>query len=151
MNKVVNADRRRRDIARIHILAKELRLTEDERRDVIFAIAQKRSCSDLDFTGLARVRAHLEQRAAAATGKRVPPSPGRPRNMYDRDRGPMLRKIEAMLLDAGRPWNYAHAMAQRMFHVDRIDFLTAYQLHALVSALAQDQKRRARAAATAPE
>ncbi|MCC7082189.1 MAG: regulatory protein GemA [Burkholderiales bacterium] len=150
MSKVVDADRRRRDIARIHILAKTLGLSEDERRDVMFAIAQKRSCSDLDFTGLARVRAHLEQRAVA-TGKMEPRRPGRPRSMHDRDRGPMLRKIEALLLDADRPWNYAHAMAKRMFHVDRVDFLTSYQLHGLVIALVQDQKRRQRAAAATPE
>lgn len=150
MSKVVESDRRRRDIARIHILSKLLGLSEDERRDVIFAIAQKRSCSDLDFTGLARVRAHLEQRALAR-GKIEPRRPGRPRNMHDRDRGPMLRKVEALLLDAKRPWNYAHAMAKRMFHVDRVDFLSAYQLHALVVALVQDQKRRARGAAVTTE
>ncbi len=146
MRMTMDQDRRRRDIARIHILAKTLGLSDDERRDVMFVIARARSCADLDFTGLARVRAHFEQRARDL-GKLAPHRPGRPRRMHDADRGPMLRKVEALLLDADRPWNYAHAMAKRMFHVERIEFCTPYQLHGLIGALMQDQKRRASRAA----
>jgi phage gp16-like protein len=142
---MTDPDRRRRDIARIHILAKRLGLTEDERRDVIFAIAQKRSCTELDYTSLARVRAHFEQRVRTVANA---PRPGRPRNMADQDRGPMLRKIEAILLESDRSWNYAHGIAKRMFHVDRVEFLTAHQLHGVVGVLVQDQQRRARAAGT---
>lgn len=56
----------------------------------------------------------------------------------------MGRKVAAMLSQASRTWDYAHGTAKRMFSVDRVEWLNATQLHALTSALAIDQKRRAR-------
>jgi phage gp16-like protein len=66
-------------------------------------------------------------------------SRGRPHNA---SRSPQIRKIEAMLAAAGRTWAYADAIAQRMFHVDRVTFCSAEQQGKLIAALSYDQKRR---------
>jgi len=55
----------------------------------------------------------------------------------------MLGKVEALLADAQRPWDYAHSMARHMFGVDRLEFLRGGQLHRLVAALQIDANRRA--------
>lgn len=71
MKAVADTDRRRRDLARIHIVSKALGLSEDERRDVVFALTRRHSCADLDFTGLQAVRDHLERRAVSQ-GVKIP-------------------------------------------------------------------------------
>lgn len=60
------------------------------------------------------------------------------------DRQGMLRKIDALLLDA-RPQRdraYADALARRMCKVDRLEFCTPEQLRKIVAALSIDQKRK---------
>jgi phage gp16-like protein len=54
----------------------------------------------------------------------------------------MLSKIEALLADAKRPWNYAEKMCDHMFQVKRVEWLTDEQLTKLMQALAIDAKRR---------
>ncbi len=56
----------------------------------------------------------------------------------------MMSKIEAFILEAGRPWEYVHSMAKRMYGVDRIEWCTPDQLHAIIAALAYDAKRHNR-------
>lgn len=86
-------DRRRRDLARIHIVSKALGFSDDERRDVIFSLTRQRSCADLDFTGLQTVREHLERRAVSQ-GIKVP---GRERSA-DRQ----TRMIRGLWLELGK-------------------------------------------------
>ncbi len=47
----------------------------------------------------------------------------------------MMRKIEALLLDNGWTWNYAHGTAKKMFKVDRVEWLSDGNMHKLVAAL----------------
>ncbi|NTZ40680.1 regulatory protein GemA [Enterobacter sp. JMULE2] len=56
----------------------------------------------------------------------------------------ILKKVEALLADAGRPWDYATGMAKRMFQRERLDWLTTEELKKLMQALAVDAKRRAK-------
>ena len=70
--------------------------------------------------------------------------PGRPKNMNDMDKGRLLKKIEALLAEAGRPWNYAHGMARRMFTIERVQWCEPFQLHKIVAALMYDAKRHGR-------
>src|SRR3712207_2796352 len=99
----VDVDTRKRELAQIHIAKKELGLDDETYRDMLWSIGRVRSSGDLDFTGRKKVLAHLKSR-----GFKVRPSTkhlvDRPRNMDDVDRGPSLRKIEALLTDTGRPW-----------------------------------------------
>ncbi len=139
---VADPDRRRRDLAKIHLAKKQLGLDDDTYRDMLWAVARVRSSADLDFTGLQRVLDHLQRRGFKAVAGRKP-HPGRPANINSEDRGPLLRKVEALLTDAGREWSYADAMAKRMFHVERCQFCEPGQLRKLIAALSYDRKRRA--------
>ena len=58
----------------------------------------------------------------------------------------MLKKIEAYLAEAGRPWSYAHAMAKRMSakKVERIQWCTPADLHKIIAALEYDARRHGR-------
>ena len=47
----------------------------------------------------------------------------------------MMDKVEALLADGGYHWNYAHAMAWRMFGREKVEYLDNDQLHKLVAAL----------------
>lgn len=138
---ITDPDRRRRDMAYIHLAKKQLGMDDGTYRDMLWAVARVRSAADLDFTGLQRVRAHLERCGfKPAPAKR--PRPGRPSNIDSADRGPLLRKVEALLADAGREWAYADGIAKRMFHVERTQFCVPEQLRKLIAALTYDQTRR---------
>ncbi|MFV5906035.1 gp16 family protein [Klebsiella oxytoca] len=66
------------------------------------------------------------------------------RPQVPKSREHILAKIEAMLADAGRPWNYAEGMAKKMFKRDAVQFLTYDELDKLMIALIIDQRRRER-------
>ena len=59
----------------------------------------------------------------------------------------LLKKIEAYMAEAKRPWNYAHGMAKKMFKVDRLEFCDATQLRSIVAALEYDARRHGRSIA----
>lgn len=124
------------------MLAADLHLDDDTYRDMLFSVARVRSAKDLDAGGRAAVLDHLQVLVDKAKHRRE--FPGRPHNIESEDRGPMLKKIEALLTDAGRPWAYAVGMARRMFHVDKLEFCSPDQLHKLVAAFEYDRRRRAR-------
>lgn len=131
---------RNRDLAMIHLAAKQLGMDNGAYRDMLWAVARVRSAKDLDFAGRQRVKDHLKACGfkPAASRKRKP-YPGRPANT---DREPQLRKIEALLADAGRPWRYADEMARRMFGKDRVQLCNPGEWQGLIAALVVDQKRR---------
>jgi phage gp16-like protein len=58
-----------------------------------------------------------------------------------RDRGPLIRKIKAMLDARNRPIEYADGMATRMFGTAKIEWCTPDQLRRIVAALVYDQRR----------
>lgn len=134
---------RNRELAQIHIAKKQLALDDDTYRDMLWTVARVRSAGDLDFTGRKQVLEHMKARGFK-TGKPKRPHPGRPANMDHPDRGPSLRKIGALLADAGRAWAYADGMARKMFHVEKISWCTVDQLHSIIAALVIDQKRRSK-------
>lgn len=134
-------DRRRRDLAMIHIARKELGLDEDTYRAMLWSVARAKSAADLDYQGRRTVLDHLRARGFKGAGGRGR-HPGRPKNMGNEDTGGQLAKVEALLADSGRPWGYANAMAKRMFNVERVQWLKADQLRGLIAALVIDRKRR---------
>lgn len=66
---------------------------------------------------------------------------GRKPNVANR-RQAVLGKIEALLADAGRPWQYAESVSQRMFQQKIIEWLDDEQLTKLLQALIIDARRR---------
>lgn len=135
-------DTRRRELAKIHIAAKQLGMDDDTYRDMLWAIARVRSAKDLDEAARRRVLDHLK--AVGFKPKSGSPRPGRPHNLGSEERGPQLAKIEAMLTSAGRAWAYADGMAKKMFKVDRTAFCNPEQLRKIIAALVYDAQRHGR-------
>lgn len=129
-----DASRRRAELARIHLLAKQLGLEDDVYREVLRRVAGVASAADLDAAGRRAVIAHFHGKLGGKPVHRA----GAPRTIDDR---PMLRKIEALLADAERPWRYAEAIAQRICHVDRLEFCSDADLRAVIAALVTDARR----------
>jgi hypothetical protein len=126
---------RNRELARIHLLAKQLGLTREQYEAVLWA--QQAGCdsaADLDEHGRRKVIEQLEARLAA--GRTVEGTP--PRNM---DR-PLMRKIRAQLAEGGKPWAYAAGTAKKLCGKSNLDWCSDDELSRVVAALAISAKRR---------
>ena len=134
------AQLRNNALAQIHIARAQLGMDDDTYRAMLFAQARVRSAKDLDHAGRAKVLAHL-QACGASLGRPAPSYPGKPKRPPG-DREALMRKIEAHLTEASRPWAYAHGMARHMFQVDLLEFCDGNQLGRIVAGLQYDQKRR---------
>lgn len=141
-------DTRRRELAKIHLAAKALGLDAADKdpnsdyRSMLWAVARVRSAADLDEAGRRRVLDHLK--ACGFQTARGRAHPGKPHNLASGERGPQLKKIEALLAEAARPWAYADGMAKRMYHVERVAFCNPAQLQGIIAALVKDAQRHNR-------
>ena len=139
------ADRRRAELAKIHIGAKQLCDDKEAYRDMLEAVAGKRSAAELDGAGRRKVLAHMR-----ACGARFGSSPER-RKRAAPEIAPLLRKIDALLIDAGSlPRSYAENILRRMTkhsHRTPLEWARPDQLHDVVAALEYDKRRRAGRAA----
>ncbi|BBO75197.1 GemA protein [Desulfosarcina widdelii] len=141
MNAQARKERRRRELALIHIAAKQLNIKENVYRGLVL-YASKDDCdsaADLDAAGrqaLIRIFKKMGFRpvhkSAMASGMHKPPS---------WERGPQLSKIGAILADLCYPWRYADAIAKRMYGVDFVRFCYPYQLQGVIAALLARQKK----------
>lgn len=140
------ADRRRKELAAIHVLAsKQLRLDQDTYRALLERVTGKRSAADLNARERTAVLEEMRRLIGGGVQRMrnaVPPV-DEPQNVRNELRA-MVSKVGAILGEADRSWAYAHGLANRMFKVQRVEWLTAGQLHRLIAALAIDQKRRRR-------
>lgn len=144
-------DPRRQRLVRIHMGKKALGLAEPEYRAFLL-----RHSADADgiggFDSAANMTEAQHQQvlaAMAAAGFRAERVAGNKRRRWpgepkDCDSRPLLGKVRALLADGKKPWSYAHAMADRMAGVKRVEWLRDDQLHKLVAALEVDARRRAR-------
>ncbi|MDE0125354.1 MAG: regulatory protein GemA [Bryobacterales bacterium] len=146
-----SAKRRRSELAKIHIGAKQLFGDDREAyEDMLEEVTGKRSSAGLDQAGRRAVIEHLKScgakyRPARKSGlKRNPPEP-------PPETARQIRKIRAMLADDGLPDSYAEAILQRMCsHSHRVplQWATGKQLGNVIAALNYRKKRiRKRAAA----
>lgn len=143
-------DLRRRLLAQLHIAKKQLALDEETWRAMLWTVARVKSSAELDPAGLQRVRDHLVARGARLG------YPKRPRVAADRQR--QIAKIEALLADAGRPWDYALSVLRAVTRdldapIERLEFAPSWVLQRVIAALAIDanRKKAARAALRDPE
>lgn len=148
--------RRRKQLAAIHVIAqKQLRLDDATYRELLARVSAqhgepRRSAADMDAHQRAEVLNEL--RRLTGDGARqmrtaTPPPDGAPAQVRE-ELAAMVAKVGALLAEAGRGWPYAHGMARRMFKVQRVEWLSAEQLHRLVSALVYDQKRHRKGGST---
>lgn len=121
---------RRALISRIKIAQKELGLDDATYRAVLERVTGKRSCADMDVAELESVVADMRSHGFKPKGN----PHGKP-HLRRTSSAAMLDKVEALLTVSGKHWNYAHAMARRMFGKDKVEYLDDTQLHKLVAAL----------------
>lgn len=130
--------RRRAELAKIHLQAKELGLDTDTYRDVLRVVAGVHSARDLDGAGRQRVIRHFNAKLGRNERTHRADAP------HNLDAKPLLAKIGALLADGGKPWAYADALARRICRRDRLAFCGDAELCKIVAALSYDQQRRQR-------
>lgn len=139
-------DRRGSELAKIHIGAKQLFDDDGDYRDMLFSVAGVRSAKQLDEAGRRTVIEHLKScgakfEPARKSGlKRNPPAPP-----PETER--QVRKIRAMLAEAGLPDAYAEGILRRQCsHPHRVplQWANSEQLRGVIAALAGHAKRRER-------
>lgn len=137
----MQAATRQSQLAKIHMAAKQKGLDEATYRALLVRITGKDSAAKMTAEERALVIAEFVRlgfKDVQHTGRKRQ-WPGQPKNL---DEVPMLRKVQALLADAKRPWAYAHNTAKQMYRIDRVEFLNQAQLHRLVAALQVDANRR---------
>lgn len=135
---IADADMRRRELAALHIAKKELAIDDDTWKLMLFTLERVESSAELDMAGRRRVLDHLRKRGF----KRVSNAPARPaghKPQVTADRQALIDEIERRL--GSRPWQYARAMAERMFKL-QLEWCGPDQLRRIVAALEYDRRRR---------
>ena len=107
------SDNRKKMIAKVHIAKAELGMADDAYRALLVRVGGADSCAKLDDSALDKVLAEMRGKGFAAKS-----AGNRPPRRASADA--MMRKIEALILDNGWSWNYAHGTAKRMFGIDRV-------------------------------
>ena len=147
------------ELAKIHIAKKELGLEDDTYRALLRRVIDLNpahltalgktkafegviSAKYLTVLGRAAVLEHLK--ASGFTGKAA--YPGKPHNTDSQTSGtaPQLRKIEALLAEAGRPWAYAATMAKHMYKKEKLEFCNSQELAGLFAGLTKNAAREGR-------
>lgn len=128
-------------LAQIHIAKAQLGLSDEDYRAILARTAGVSSAKELTNRTVGGVmfefrRLGFQPKPAKKAGRKAPNPP--------RSRQREMKKVEALLAEAGRAWAYADGMAKHMFKVDRVDFLDDSQLHKLLQALIIDAKRQGR-------
>lgn len=156
MNRATPADRRIKQLAAIHVAAKQLKMDRDVYRAMVRRVSAesgnripRASSADLDDAQRAAVLDELRRlagekpRVRTRRGPAKPGTyPGRPHNM--RQLPLMIEKIEAQLADMGLSWAYADAIAKHMFGLERVAWCRSeQQLRSIVAALHVEQQKQA--------
>lgn len=106
-------------------------------RSVLARLTGKSSSTLCTLAELEQIKEYMHQQGYPRKAKKHGRKPSVPASKKT-----VLGKIEALLADAKRPWQYAETMAQHMFGVRYVDWLDIQQLTKLMQALIIDAKRR---------
>lgn len=123
-------------LAKIHIGKTQLALDDDTYRTMLRSVGGAGSAKDLSAAGAAKVLRHMENCGFK------PKHSDKRRPRVAAPRTAQLGKIEALLADAGRSWDYVNGMVKRICKVDAIEFCDDIMLGKLIAALKIDAKRR---------
>ena len=138
------AERRRRELAKIHIGAEQIAVGDREAyEDMLEAVVGVRSSKDLDGAGRRKVLQHL---VACGAKFRRPRKRGRGAPAPEKAR--LIRKIDALLINARggpRPRSYGERILQRMTshpHRAPLEWATPDDLVRVIQALEIERRRR---------
>ena len=127
------------DTQKIHIAKKELAMDDATYRALLLRVTGKASskdCTPRDRQLLLEEFTRLGFKVKAKNAQRSLPQ-------VAPDRMPRMRKIEALLADAGRPWTYLDPLIKNLGRSD-IAFCDCDDLSKIIAALTFDAKRRGR-------
>lgn len=127
------------EITLIHVAKKELALAEDEYRSIMLAVTGHASAAKLDGVGRQKLLDHFKKIGFKVKAKAASTS----RPQVGADRMPRMRKIEALLAEAKRPWSYLDPLIKNLKR-DRIQFCDCDDLSKIIAALMIDAKRHGR-------
>ncbi|RUI34565.1 gp16 family protein [Pseudomonas aeruginosa] len=125
------------NLAKIHIAKSQLGMDDDSYRALLGRVAGVRSAKELKPRQVGLVLAEFQRLGWKPQSKRQ----GRATPKVAQNRQTVLKKIQALLTTAQRPWSYADSMALRMFKVPRLEWLDDSQLYRLMQALIIDASR----------
>lgn len=135
--------RRRAALGKIHIAKKQLGMDDDTYRSMLLTLGGVKSSKDLTPEGINKVIRHFEQSGVKFTSPKKKGTA--PHNMGSKsDRAAKLGKIEALLAEAARPWEYAISMAKRMYKKEALEFCDHAQLTGIITALVKNAKKEGR-------
>jgi phage gp16-like protein len=122
----------------IQIAKKELAMDDDAYRALLLRVTGKSSSKDLtdkerdqvvaEFTRLGFVKKATKRKAMPSVGV---------------DRQPRMRKIHALLAEAGRSWDYIDPIIKNLGKA-KIEFCSVDDLSKIIAALMKDAKRHGR-------
>ena len=133
------SQQRAKDIQKIHIAQKELAMDDMTYRALLLRVTGKTSSKDLNDAERSALlkefkRLGFKVKAKSSFGQRPQVSV---------DRTPRMRKIEALLAEAGRSWKYLDPIITNLKR-SHIRFCDENDLSAIISALMKDAKRHGR-------
>lgn len=133
---------RKTELAKIHLAKKQLALPDDEYRSLLLAVTGQSSAAALDWQGRKKLLDHFQKIGFKPKAAKA----GRTRPTVGADRMASVRKIEALLADAGRSWAYADGLVKKLFasttKIERVEFCDGVHLGKVIAALVIDAKRR---------
>lgn len=134
-------DHRNSDLAKIHVAKKQLSMSDEDYRAMLWTQGRVTSAADLDHVGRQRVLDHFKacgfKPASAKNAKR----PARPTPSPEKLK--LVRRIRAQLISLDHlPDTYADGIAKQMFGLQFYEWATPDQLHSITAALAVEQRRK---------
>ncbi|MCP3941427.1 MAG: DUF1018 domain-containing protein [Desulfobacteraceae bacterium] len=128
----------RNQLAVIHIAKKQVGMSEEEYRDLLSSVSvtSSKKLNSKTFTIVMNQFEQLGFKTKSKTRAKRKVS-----NMPDKKQ-PLMKKLEAIILDMGKSWRYVDAIAKRRFDVEAAQWLEVPELRKLVQMMTIYQKRQ---------
>lgn len=137
-------------LAKIHIAKKQLQMDDDTYIAMLQNLIGVVTCENATPTQLQKVIDSLVKKGAVLTNRKN--YGRRPNNISStspQSTAELLKKIEALLADAGRPWDYLtvasrypKSLLERLTGKQKLEFCDSTDLKKVISTLTYDAKRR---------
>jgi phage gp16-like protein len=124
-------------LAKLHIAKKDMALTDDVYRALLYRVTGKHSAAAMSAGEIGRVLSDMK----AKGWKPSPPKKAGKKPVVNPDCQRLLAKVEALLAEERRPWAYAEAIARHMYGVDKLEWCTPEMLRGILVALVKNARR----------
>lgn len=137
-------DHRNADLAKIHLAKKQLSMTDEDYRAMLWTQGRVASAGQLDHAGRQRVLDHLKACGFKPSAATKPRRPKRP--TPSADALPLVRRIRAQLISLGNlPDTYADGLAKQMLQQtcpQYFEWCHPSDLHKISQTLGYEQQRK---------